>query len=62
MNGNVTYVFLDLTKTVSTRTNNHSNEADLGVSVLRNIDTLVEPDYRSTGTGRTQHNTIYDMI
>ena len=63
MNGNVTYVFLNLTKTVSTRSNNHSNEADLGVSVLRNIDTLVEPDYRSPGTGRTQHNTIiYDMI
>ena len=55
ISGEILHLLLNLAKTVSTRTNNHPNEADLRMSVLWNIDSFIEPDHRSPVMGTTQH-------
>lgn len=46
----IQHLLFDLAEAVSTRTNDHSNEANLWMIILWNIDSFVEPDYRSPVT------------
>jgi len=52
------HLLLNLSEAVSTRADDHANEANLWVSVLWNIDSFIIADYRSSTQQKISQNTI----